>query len=112
MDEIPEVVACTLGPDDGRARMRRWKSLADLAHPVAHRAGGVLRVVYDDLPGVAGELRALAAAERECCSWGDWRVHAEGGGQVLEVEAGPGAEDALAALAGLFGTPAGPRPAR
>ncbi len=85
--ELP--VACTLGPDDRSARMRRWQRLSDVAVPVARRAGPLLEVRYQAGHGVRDELEALAEAEQECCSFVAWTVIDDGGHPVLRVEATP-----------------------
>jgi hypothetical protein len=68
-DRFDLPVACRLGPDDGPARLRRWRQWADTANPIAPRSGPQLKVRYEPGPGVHEELAALAAAEAECCSF-------------------------------------------
>lgn len=58
--ELP--VACTLGPDDGAERMRRWHQLVKRAAPIARRIGQQLEVRFQSGPGVREELKALAAS--------------------------------------------------
>lgn len=43
-------VACTLGPDDGRARPRRWQQLNKAATPSARVIAGDLQVSYQPGP--------------------------------------------------------------
>ncbi len=64
--------ACTLGPDDWPARMRRWEALARKGRPIARRSGHRLEVRYQPEPGVRDALEALAAAERKCCAFVAW----------------------------------------
>jgi hypothetical protein len=97
LDELP--IACTLGLDDGAARMQRWRALSAKAHPNARRDGDQLVVRYRSEPGVREELDALAAAERECCSFADWEVAQERGHVVLRIVSNT---DGIAALAELF----------
>ncbi len=102
--ELP--VACTLGPDDGRARMRRWQALAEKGRPSARRSGHRLEVRYEPEPGVRDELEALealAAAERQCCAFVAWEVRHDGHHSVLHVTADPSAPDDVAPIAALFG---------
>jgi hypothetical protein len=99
--ELP--VACTLGPDDGPARMRRWQVLGEKGRPTARRSGHRLEVRYQAEPGVRDELEALAAAERQCCAFVAWDVSHEGHHAVLHVTADPGAPDDVAPIAALFG---------
>jgi len=96
-------VACTLGLDDGPARMLRWQRLGETADPVARRAGPVLEVRYRPEPGVREELEALAAAERQCCSFVAWTVTEDGGHPILRVVADAGTPDDVASIAALFG---------
>lgn len=96
-------LACTLGPDDGPARMRRWQVLADKGHPIAQRTAHQLEVRYQPEPGVRDELEALAAAERECCKFVAWDVIQDGQHPVLLVTADPSTPDDIAPIAALFG---------
>ncbi len=96
-------VACTLGPDDGAARMDRWQRLADTATPSARRAEHQLEVRYQPGPGVREELQALAAAEAKCCSFVAWAVTQDGDHPVLHVTADPQTPDDVAPIAALFG---------
>lgn len=98
--ELP--IACTLGPDDGAARMRRWEALSARGRLSAQRSGHLLEVRYQPVPGLREELHALAAAERHCCSFADWEVSQEGDQVVLHVVADPGRPDDIAAITVLF----------
>jgi hypothetical protein len=98
LGELP--IACALGPDDGAARMQRWRALSATGHPSARRDGDRLVVRYRDEPGVREELDVLARAERQCCSFAHWDVAQEGGHVVLRIISNP---DGIAALAELFG---------
>lgn len=104
-------LACTLGPDDGPARFRRWQRLHATAGPVLRLAEGELEVTYRADPGVRGELERLAAAERDCCSFVAWSVGESGAGAVLHVTAPPGQPDAIAPIRALFEALAPARPA-
>jgi hypothetical protein len=99
--ELP--VACTLGDDDGAQRMHRWEALSAKGRPSARRSGQQLVVAYRPEPGVREELEALAAAERQCCSFVAWAVSQEVDRVVLHVTADPGSPDDVAAIAALFG---------
>ena len=100
-DELP--VACTLGPADGAERMRRWQRLAAAAAPASHLEDGRLVVRYQAAPGVLGELRDLAAAEADCCSFAEWAVTEQGGRPTLVVSVGAGRPERLEPIAALFG---------
>jgi len=86
-------IACTLGPDDGAGRMRRWKLLVETAHPVASREGGIVEVRFEPGSGVLEELSSLAAAEQECCAFVTWTVTEDQGSPVLCVLAEPDSPD-------------------
>ncbi len=98
--ELP--IACTLGSDDGAARMRRWQALAEKGRPSARRSGHRLEVRYQPERGVHDELEALAVAERQCCSFVAWEVSQDGRHPVLHVTADPSSPDDLDAIAALF----------
>lgn len=104
--DSPEVVqlpiACTLGPDDGAARIQRWEALSAKGRPSARRSGHLLEVRYEPEPGLREELQALAAAERQCCSFADWKVTQEQDHVVLYVRADPARPDDIAVFADLF----------
>lgn len=102
-DRVDVPVACSLGPDDGPARLRRWQQLADRAHPIAVRDGAQPTVRYDPEPGVQEELQTLAAVEAECCSFVTWSVTQDDVGPVLLVTAGRDAPEAIEPIAALFG---------
>lgn len=95
------VAACTLGADDGRTRMRRWRALAETADPVARRIGPVLEVSY---PLDAGEeLESLVTAERQCCPFVEWGIIRRGDTLVLQIAADPERPDDIESFAHLFG---------
>jgi len=96
-------LACTLGPDDGRSRMLRWRRLHDAADPIARLEAGQLEVRYQPSPGVLEELTDLAAAEQTCCSFAVWRASEVDGQPVLHVVSPTGAPEAVLPIAALFG---------
>ena len=100
-DRLPP--ACTLGPGDGPARLRRWEALAATASPVARLRDHELEVRYEPGPGVAEELRALIAAERVCCPFATWELDDADGRPVLRIAAASGSPDDLRPIAVLFG---------
>jgi hypothetical protein len=65
--ELP--LACTLGVDDGAARLRRWQALAEGSAPRARRNRHRLEIRWRVDADGASELEALVAAERECCAF-------------------------------------------
>jgi hypothetical protein len=100
MTDLP--LACTLGAIDGAERSRRWRQLAADAAPVTRRTEGQLEIRYQPGPGVLDELRALAAAEAECCSFVAWAVTEQAGHPTLVVTAPPGEPDRIEPIATLF----------
>jgi hypothetical protein len=99
--ELP--LACTLGPGDGRERLRRWQQLAATAAPAARVTGHQLEVRYQPAPGVLEELHSLARAEAECCSFAGWAVTEQAGSPTLVVSAGPDGLERIKPIAALFG---------
>jgi hypothetical protein len=96
-------LACTLGPDDGPARLVRWRALHESAAPVTRLLDGQLEVRYRSAPGVQEELQDLAAAEQVCCSFVAWVVSDDQGQPVLRVISPADSPDALGPIATMFG---------
>lgn len=96
-------VACTLGPGDGQASLRRWRRLNESATSSARIVAGTLQVRYQPGPGVQEELTALAASEQTCCSFVSWSVTNSDGQPVLLVSAPAEAPDAVAPIAATVG---------
>jgi hypothetical protein len=95
-------LACTLGADDGAARLRRWQALAEQSAPRARREGNRLEVRWRVDADGAGELEALVAAERECCAFVTWSVSRQDPDSILEVTAAAGRPEDLDGIAQLF----------
>lgn len=93
-------VACSLGQSDLAQRAGRWSELAARALAQVSQTERGLRLVFGAAPGVADELHALAAAERECCAFATWSVRADGGELVLEVSGD--SPEAVTAVQGMF----------
>jgi len=100
MEREAPPVACTLGQVDAAQRADRWRALASraLAQGSATQLG--VRLVFDADPGVADELQALAALERECCAFAAWSVRANGSQLTLEVTGD--SDEAAAAVQSMF----------
>lgn len=98
-------VACSLGQSDLTERAGRWNELAKRALAQVSQTKRGLRLVFGAAPGVADELGALAAAERECCAFATWSVRAADDELVLEVSGD--SPEAVTAVQGMF---AGLRP--
>jgi hypothetical protein len=100
--ELP--LACTLGSDDGPARLLCWRALHESAAPVTRLLDSKLEVRYRAAPGVQEVLQDLAAAERACCSFVAWVVSNNHGQPVLRVippADSPGSLGPIAAVVGI-----------
>jgi hypothetical protein len=64
-------IACTLSGTDLAEQARRWRALPQLQRVETDDG---LRVTFAREAGVEEELRALVAAENECCGWARWSV--------------------------------------
>jgi hypothetical protein len=96
----PAPVACSLGQSDLAERAGRWSELAARALAQVSQTERGLRLAFGAAPGVADELHALAAAERECCAFATWSVRAADGELVLEVSGD--SPEAVTAVQGMF----------
>jgi MerR family transcriptional regulator, copper efflux regulator len=77
-------VACSLGGGDMTGRGARWRSILRGATSVEIRGGLRLTMPAERF----GALAELAAAERECCPFFDFRFHLDGGRDLrFEVRA-------------------------
>ncbi len=76
-------VACTLTPADLAARGERWDRLITRAMTERAETPDGLRLRFR--PEAEQELRALVAAETECCPWATWTVERDAGTIVLDV---------------------------
>lgn len=99
--ESLEPVACTLGAKDGGQRLARWSALSTRGAPSVGREADTLVVVYPAGEGVAEELEALAAAERQCCSFAGWEVEQDTNRVVLRIRSHPEGLAPIAALVGV-----------
>lgn len=96
-------IACTLTPEGLAARAGRWRAVITGAMTGRAQTAGGLRLTFRADPGAEAELRKLAAAEKECCPWASWTVHAAGGQLVLTIQAATA--DGAATLHSMFGEP-------
>src|SRR5215467_8964324 len=92
-------VACSLSQPDLEGRESRWEALAARALTERANTAQGVRLSFRPEPGAEDELRALAAAETECCSWATWRVHVSPAQLILYVSA---AGDGVFALQLMF----------
>ncbi len=100
MEREAPPVACTLGQADAAQRADRWRALASRALSQSSATQRGVRLVFDASPGVADELQALAALERDCCAFATWSVRAAGS-QLTLVVTGDG-DEAAAAVQSMF----------
>jgi len=95
-------IACSLEPDAVHGRIDDWRRIVARATSRAAIDGGVALQFAAD-PETAGELARLAAAEQQCCTFLDFRIHLAGPATLLEVRAPADARDVVTAM---FGTAA------
>lgn len=93
-------VACTLMPADLAAQVGRWARLIARAMTGRAETPDGVRLSFRSEPGTEDELRALVAAENQCCSWATWTVDTSTGTTVLDVRS---SGDGVAALYTMFG---------
>jgi MerR family copper efflux transcriptional regulator len=103
----PTPVACTLGAGDLADRVARWKAVAARADGERSATEHGIRLSFTAAPGVADELRDLAALESDCCSFATWTVHEDSGQVTVDItgETPTGAT----AIQDMFATLGGPQ---
>jgi hypothetical protein len=102
MENESPPAACSLGQSGLAQRTERWQALYARALSQKSATQRGLRLVFDARPGVADELEALAALERECCAFATWSVRA--GDTELTLEISGDSEEAVAAVQSMFAT--------
>jgi hypothetical protein len=100
MENEPPPVACSLGQADLARRADRWRALAGRALLRVSPTPRGLLLVFGAGPGVADELEALAALERDCCAFATWSLRADGSEITLEVS-GDG-DEAVGTIQSMF----------
>lgn len=83
------VIACELGVTELGAQAQRWLRLGRTAGLGRTETEDGLLLRFRDEPAAERELRALAAAESDCCSWARWDVRRDGGELILDVRSTP-----------------------
>ena len=78
-------VACTLGASDFKEQAHRWTALRQRAERRQVETAAGKRIYFAAEDGVAEELSALVAVERDCCAWASWTVEREADDVVLEI---------------------------
>jgi MerR family copper efflux transcriptional regulator len=89
--ELP-LIACTLDASDQKQRLADWASLLREASR-REKTGGGYR--YSFAAELEPRVRALAAAEKECCGFLDFELVRTGDELELTVTAPPDADAAL-----------------
>ena len=90
-------VACTLTLAELAAQGGRWRRLVARAMTERAETSDGLRICFR--AEAEEELRALVAAETECCPWATWTVEPDAGTIVLDVRS---IDEGVATLHGLF----------
>jgi hypothetical protein len=91
-------IACSLDASTGSERLARWRALAANGAPSVERAPRELVIRFADAPRIMEELEELAAAERECCAFAEWRVARGPRCAELHIRSRPEGLEAIAAL--------------
>ena len=100
LDELSELVACTLIDTDLKTQRERWINLGENFGLGRDETDDGLRLTFKDHPAVEAELQALVAGENECCSWAAWSIErGEDGALVMAARA---QDNGIAALHGMF----------
>ena len=100
LDELSELVACTLIETDLKTQRERWINLGENFGLGRHETDDGLRLTFKDHPAVEAELQALVAVENECCSWAAWSIERGEDGALVMAARAQG--DGIAALHGMF----------
>lgn len=88
-------LACTLGPDEGAARLAEWSRLWEVAGLGRHQDPGQLVLRFRAAAGVEAALGRLVEAERGCCAFLGWELQRDEDGWSLRIS---GEDDALSSL--------------
>jgi hypothetical protein len=92
-------IACKLGPGELRGRTDQLAALAARALRLRERIAGGERLTFEPGERTERELRAVVAAEAECCPFLRMELRRRPDALVLDVT---GPEDARPVIAGLF----------
>lgn len=100
MDE--NAVRCTLEGPALIERIIEWRQVASRATGRRVETGRIVSTYPSD-PELIERLRALIAAEAECCSFMEFDVVEEGDEVTVELRVPDGMSDVLVAMMGLVG---------
>jgi hypothetical protein len=92
-------IVCTLGTTDRADQAERWGRLIARAGTGREETPTGVQLRFRPGAGVAEELEALAATERECCAWATWTVATGRDGVVLDIAS---SGEGIAALRSMF----------
>ena len=101
MPGMAEALGCGLGEVALLTRIQHWRSLIECSAQDRVVTDDGVRIRFRADPATARELRALVAAEHECCDAADWQVQEGSGELVLRVVT---TADGVAALRQMLGT--------
>ena len=99
LDELSELVACTLAHTDFKTQRERWINLGTNFGRRRVETEDGLRLLYVDHPAVERELQALIAVENDCCSWARWSVERQDGFLAMAARS---KGEGIATLHGMF----------
>src|SRR5688500_9327990 len=95
---MDQPIACTLSPDDYRARVADLAALGARALRARERTPGGERLTFAGDEATERDLRAAIAAEATCCAFLRLDLERRGDGLVLDVAGPPEARPVIAAL--------------
>lgn len=82
-----DAIACTLTQEDRGDRVKEWQELVAAATARRETAEGAVVLTFPPGPEVAARVADLAAREKVCCSFYDFKLHITGAAVELEVSA-------------------------
>lgn len=98
MTELP-VIACSLEQEELAERRARWHALVAESLIERTETSAGVRLAFRSGAAAEGELRELAALERECCAFARFEVRASGEQVLLDVSA---PAEGVAAVQAMF----------
>jgi hypothetical protein len=106
MTEIP--IACTLDRAQMRRRGEDIRALGRAALMAVDRGDRQVVLRFRPDPEIHEQVKAIAAAESECCAFLDFTVARERGATVVTIAAPPDGAPVMHKLVDLFSADAGP----
>ena len=93
-------LSCSLGEGELLQRLREWKDVTSRAHGRVLE-NNVLIARYPRDPALLGELQRLIDAEKQCCSFLEFRVQENEEDIVVRLEVPEGMHEVLSSMTGL-----------